>query len=67
MKTFKQHLQEKQNTGEIHVFDIDDALFFTSSKIYYTLPGETEERSVSTSEFAKIRSKLPKDTRCFKS
>ena len=63
MKTFKQHLQEKQNTGEIHVFDIDDALFFTSSKIYYTLPGETEERSVSTSEFAKIRQKLPKDTK----
>lgn len=62
MKTFKQHLVEKK-TDTIYLMDIDDTLFFTKSKIYYTLPGETKERGVTTSEFAKIREKLPKDTK----
>lgn len=61
MKTFKQHLKESA-TDTIHVFDLDDTLFFTKSKIYYTIPGENKERSATTSEFAEIRDKLPKDT-----
>ncbi len=61
MKTFKQHLKEGK-TDTISVFDIDDCLLFSKSRIYYTLPGETEQRSASTGEFAEIRSSLPKDT-----
>ena len=62
MKTFKQHLHEKKETSTISVFDIDDTLLFSKSKIYYTLPGETKERAASTAKFAQIRGSLPKDT-----
>lgn len=63
MKTFKEYLREAKSTDIIEVFDIDDSLLFSNSKIYYTLPGEDIERSVSTSEFAKIRQKLPEGTK----
>ncbi len=41
---------------------IDDTLAFTKNKIFYTEPGE-KEKSVGTEDFAKVRTKLHKDTK----
>ena len=62
MKTFKEHINESKATDIIHVFDLDDSLVFTDSKIYYTEP-EQPQKTASTGEFAKIRSKLHKNTK----
>jgi hypothetical protein len=51
----------KNNT--IHVFDCDDTLLVSNSKIYYTLPNENFERGVTSLEFAKIRYNLPEKTK----
>jgi len=64
MPKFRDYIEELTEASEtISVFDIDDTLLTSDSKIYYTLPGETEEQSVSTGEFAKKREKLPKGTK----
>ncbi len=52
----------KKDTQTIHVFDIDDTLLISSSKVYYFLPNDTKEYSVSTSEFAILRNNMPKNT-----
>jgi len=60
MITFQEYLEEAKS-DEVYIFDIDDAILFSKSKIYYTEPGE-KQKSVGTQQFADIRSKLHPDT-----
>ncbi len=51
----------EMRSGTICVFDIDDTLIFSDSKIYYTEPGK-EKKGVSTTKFADIRQDLDPNT-----
>ena len=60
MKNFKTFLKEKES-GNITVFDLDDCLIFSTSKIRYKIPkGDWQEST--TSDWVNVRTKLPKGT-----
>lgn len=52
---------EARSTDTIHIFDIDDTILYTQSKIYFTEPGK-KEKAVGTFEFSEIRASLHPDT-----
>lgn len=54
-------LSEKKESGIISVFDVDDTVLFTDSKIHYKEPGK-EWNKVGTDEFSEVRHKLHPDT-----
>jgi hypothetical protein len=51
------------STNTIYVFDLDDTLIFSTSKIGYKTPEMNKFKFVNTEEYAKIRNKLPKETK----
>jgi hypothetical protein len=50
------------NTNTIYIFDIDDTLIFSTSKVGYKTPEMDKFKFVSTEEYSKIRNELPKET-----
>jgi len=64
MKTFKEFIQEKATNQSIKVFDVDDTLTFTDSKIRYREPGK-DWIEITTDQFATKREKLHKETESF--
>ena len=60
-ESFKEYIGYRGVSDTISVFDIDDTLFKTKSKVRYKEPGD-KWKSVGTGDFADIRTKLHPDT-----
>lgn len=58
IKTYNEFLFEKDNRHIIHLFDVDDSLLTSASKIGYRFSKNDPWKYLTTSEYAKYREKL---------